>query len=104
MRLKLRLFGGFRWVHSSTFVDEAGFRRVQILVFPDLGPGFGLFLAEQVRSSGSLEQFESFEVRFWWTNMGLSESKVSSVKFETVRSSLYLGSMEYLSHCFILVY
>ena len=33
MGLKFRIFGGFRWVYSSIFLDEPGLRRVQIQFF-----------------------------------------------------------------------
>ena len=78
-----RIFGGFGWVHSSVLVDEPGFR-LQIgsnFNFSGFGPGFGPFLAEQVRSLGFLEWFE---VQFWWTNLGLNEFEVRPVKFEAV--------------------
>ena len=54
------IFGEFGWVHSSVLVDKLGFGRFG---FSGFGPGFGLFLAEQVRSGGFLEG-NCFEVRF----------------------------------------
>ena len=56
----VRGFGvwNFWRVRSLVLVDEPGFRRVRSLVFPNFGPGFGSFLAEQVRNSGFLEGFE----------------------------------------------
>ena len=55
--------------------------------FSRFGPESGPFLAKQVRSSGFLEEFD---VQFWWTNLGSKEFKVQTVKFEAVRSSLYI--------------
>ena len=59
MGLKFGIFEGFRWVRSSIFVDKPGFRNVENSVFPDLGPGFGPFLAKHVQSSIFLEGFET---------------------------------------------
>ena len=57
--LKVRIFGGFRWVCNSVLVDEpGGFWKGSKFDFSEFGPGFGLFLAKQVRSLGFLDGFE----------------------------------------------
>ena len=89
-----RIFGVFRWVHSSILVDEPWFRRVRSLVFPDLGLGLAHFWPNwfevRVFWSGSKE----FKVRFWWTNLGSIEFEVRPIKFKAVQSLLCLGLLQ----------
>ena len=47
--LKFGIFGGFGWVRSSILVDEPGFRRVRISVFPDLGLGLAHFWSNRFK-------------------------------------------------------
>ena len=88
--LEFGIFGGFRWVRSSIWVDEPGFGRVRSSVFPDLGLGstyfwpkgskFGHFAGfKRVRSSVLVD-----EPGFEWV-------QIRPVKFEAVQSLLYLG-------------
>ena len=84
---EFRIFVRFGWVRSSVLVDQPGFgsKKGQKFSFSGFGPRFGPFLAEQVRSSSFFEGFKwvrTSEVQFWWTNLGLSESELRSVKFE----------------------
>ena len=58
--LKFRIFRGFGWVHISILVGEPWFEGGLKFGFSGFGPGFGLFLIQQVRSSGFLE-VEGFE-------------------------------------------
>ena len=76
-------------------VDDPGFGRVQSLVFLDLGLGLAHFWPNRFEVWAFWRGSNGFEVRFWWTNLGLSEFKVRPVKFEAVRSSLYLGSIQH---------
>ena len=93
--LKVRIFGGFRWVCNSVLVDEPGFGRDRSLVFPNLGLGLAYFWLNRFEVWAFRRGLNWFEVRFWWMNLGSSEFKVRLIKFEEVRSSLYLGSIQH---------
>ena len=58
-------FGRRTWVHKGSK-----------FIFFRFGPGFSMFLAKQVRSSGFLKGSSGFKVQFWWMNLGSSEFKV----------------------------
>ena len=76
-------------------VDELGFGRVRSLVFSDLGLGSACFRLNNLKVLAFRRGPNWFEIRFWETNVGLSVFEVQPVKFEAVRSSLYLGSIQH---------
>ena len=71
--------------------DEPGFGKVRSSVFPDLGLGSAHFWLNKFEVRAFWKGSKEFEVLFWWTNLGLSDFKIQPVKFQAVRSSLYLG-------------
>ena len=93
--MKKSLEGSGGRVCCLILVDKPGFRGVQSSVFRDLGLGLARFWLNRFEVQAFWRGSSGFEVQFWWTNLGLSEFKVQPVKFEAVRSSLYLGSIQH---------
>ena len=83
------------WVRSSILIDKRGFGRVQSLVFLDLGLDSAHFWQNTFKVQAFWSGTKGFKVWFWWTNLGSSKFKVQPVKFEAVRSSLYLDSIQH---------
>ena len=76
MGSKFRIFGEFDWVCSSALVDKPGFGRVRSSGFLDLSLGSVHFQLNKFKVRAFWRGSNGFEVRFWWTNLGLSEFKV----------------------------
>ena len=76
-------------------VDEPGFRRVRSLVFPNLVLDLTYIWPNKFEVRTICRDSKGFEVRFWWTSLGSKEFEVRPVKFEAVRSSIYLGSTQH---------
>ena len=92
---KFGIFGGFGWVRSSALVDEPGFGKVRSSGLLDLRLDSAHFRLNKFEVQAFWWGSNGFKVRVWRTNLGSKEFKVRHVKFEAVRSSLYLGSIQH---------
>ena len=84
-------------------MDEPGFGRVRNSVFQDLGLGSAHFWRNRFKVQDFGRGLKGFIVRFWWTNLGLSEFEIQPVKFEAVQSLLYLGLIQHYQKLYFFV-
>ena len=59
--------------------------------FSEFGPGFGPFLAKQVRIRAFWKGSNRFDIQFWWTTVGSNEFEVRPSKYEAILKSIIFG-------------